>query len=144
MKLEELELLWCEDSIINDKDLATESLKIPKLHQKWYGIYIQEKLLLQKIKIKIEELEILLDGYYSKTLTPEELNTLGIPYTDKKVLKPDIPRAINTHSKMVDLKLKHYLQTEKCDYIKDIIKMIHNRSFIIKDAISWKQFAAGG
>lgn len=144
MKIEDLEKLWAEDSKISEKDLAAEALRIPVLHQKWYGIFMNEKLLLMKIKSEVDQYELVLDGFFQKTLTAEELKANNLEYSEKKVLKPDIPRAINVHPKMIALKLKMGLQSEKCEFIKDILKMIHGRSFIIKDAIQWKIFQAGG
>ena len=144
MKIEDLEKLWAEDSKINEKDLAAEALRIPVLHQKWYGIFMNEKLLLMKIKNEADQLELILDGFFQKTLTAEELKDNRLEYSEKKVLKPDIPRAINVHPRMVEIKLKLGLQSEKCEFVRDILKMIHGRSFIIKDAIQWKIFQAGG
>lgn len=144
MKIEQIEKLWLEDCSIDRTDLGAEALKIPSLHQKWYQIYMQEKLLLSQLKAKIEETELLLEGFFMKTLTVEELHENNLTYSDKKYLKPDLPKHISTHSKMVELKLKLAVQTEKCEFLKDIIKTIHGRSFIIKDAIQWAIFSAGG
>ena len=143
MKLEQLELMWKEDTHIDIKNLGEEALKIPVLHQKWYKIYMQERLLLTQIKARIEQMEIILDGFFNKSLTVEELVKYNLSYSDKKFLKPDIPKHIATHPLMIDLRLNHQLQSEKCEFVKDVLKMIHGRSFIIKDAIEWAKYTAG-
>lgn len=145
MKLEDIELLWLEDTKIDETDLAAEALKIPKLHAKYWKILIQEKMLLDRQKQRLEQLELVLESYFAKTLTSEELVEHQLPpYTEKRILKPDFPKHIASWPTVVEMKLKISLQHEKIQYIGDIIKMIHGRSFIIKDAISWKVFQAGG
>lgn len=143
MKLEQLEAEWLADSKITSNDLGNEALKIPFLHHKWYKFMIEERILLHKLKEDIAEKEFMLEGFFAKTLTVEELHANNLTYTDKKILRPDIPRHIAIHPIIINLKLKLSLQYEKCEYLKDIIKMIHSRSFLIKDAIEWHKFSNG-
>ena len=145
MKLEEIEKLWMVDANIDDSDLGREALNIPQLHAKWYAMLMEEKRIMYAFSIKKDELELILEGYYGKTLTMSELKELGLPdYPDKKILRPDIPKHIQTNPEMVKLNLKIAMQSDKIDFIKDILKQIHGRSFIIKDAIQWVIFQAGG
>lgn len=143
MKLEEIETMWAIDSNIDQFKLADESLKIPKLHAKYYQIYVREKLTYSKLKENQKVLEEILTGYFAKTLTDEELDEYGLVYSDKKVLKPDIPKAVAVHKDMIDFNLKMAMVYEKVEFLKSIIQQINNRSFIIKDAIQFKMFEAG-
>jgi hypothetical protein len=40
MKFEDVFASWEKDSVIDRTELADESLKIPKLHHKYYSIYV--------------------------------------------------------------------------------------------------------
>lgn len=144
MKLDDIEKLWVDDSQINETDLATEALRIPKLHSKYYRILLDEKRNLYILEQKRLELSTVLEGYYLRTLTNEERIAHGLPeFLDKKILKTDIQKHIDLHPDMIQLNLKIGIQYDKIEFLKDINKMIHGRSFIIKDAISWYQFTNG-
>ena len=145
MKLEEIEKIWMEDASIDETNLGSEALDIPKLHAKWYKILMEETRILYALSMKKDELELILEGYFSKTLSADELKEFGLPdFPDKKILKPDIPKHIQAQPDMVKLNLKIATQSDKLDFIKDVLKQIHGRSFIIKDAIQWAIFQAGG
>jgi hypothetical protein len=47
MKIEDILELWKEDANVDRTELGDEALKIPKLHHKYYQIYISEKLTLR-------------------------------------------------------------------------------------------------
>ena len=53
MLLEDIEKEWAIDSVISNLKLDNESLKIPKLHSKYYSYLINEKLVHVKIKKKL-------------------------------------------------------------------------------------------
>lgn len=145
MKLEEIELLWKNDSEIKESNLAGESLRIPQMHSRWYGILMEEKLQLYKLQVKLEDLEIKLESYFLKTMTEEERVAANLPpFTDKKILRTDVGKNIDTYPDVIQLKIRIAMQTDKIDFLKDIIKMIHNRNFVIKNAIDVKRFEAGG
>jgi hypothetical protein len=143
MKIEDISKLWSEDSYINESMLVSESSKIPKLHHKYYTVLMDERLLLLKLKSRHDELAVVLEGFFLKTLTGDELNQWGLVYSDKKVLRTDVPRHVETHSMLVELKLKIGVQNEKVKFLEDIIKMIHAMNFTMKNIIDSKKFLAG-
>lgn len=144
MKVEDIEREWKQDSVIDETNLGSAALDIPKLHAKWYQMLMEEKRIMYALSIKKDELSILLEGYYTKTLTEEEHKASGLPpFLDKKILRQDVDKHIQTNSEMVKLNLKIATQSDKIEFIKDILKQIHGRSFIIKDAIQWAMFQAG-
>ena len=144
MKLEDIEKEWSVDSIINNEDLSRASLDIPKLHSKYYNILLAEKKMLYVLSEKKAILEDQLEGWFLKTMTAEERIEAGLPdFPNKKYLKSDVDRHIARYPDIVQLNLKIGIQLDKIDFVKDIIKSIHNRSFVIKDAISWILFTNG-
>ena len=89
MKIEEIESLWSEDSIITDIDLSREASKIPQLHAKYYQIYIREKMILLKYrneykKLKLEKHEFLINPTEDKFNDGWKLPAQG------KILKNEI------------------------------------------------------
>lgn len=144
MNIPEIESLWRVDSIIDQFKLSTEALKIPNLHSNYYEIYIKERLVLLKMKESHKELEDILFRFYQKNLTSDELKEYDLEYDDRKVLKPDIPRAVGVHKENISAKLKVGIQIEKVEFLKSIIQQINSRSFHIRDAIEFKKFESGG
>jgi hypothetical protein len=144
VKIEEIEKMWMEDAEISPTDLGTESLKIPKLHSKWYSCLLNEKRIFHSQLIRKDELAMLLESYFLKTLTSEELKSNNLPeYSDKKILRTDIQKHIDCYPDMIQLNLKIAMQGDKIDFIKDILKTIHARSFVIREAVEFAKMQAG-
>jgi hypothetical protein len=143
MKLEEISTYWAKDSIIDQSALIGAAASVPKLHAKYYAILIDERLLSIKLKNLQENMQIVLDGFFSKTLTQSDLQEFGLVYSDKRVLRADIPKHIAVHPKMVEITMKIAVQAEKCRYIEDILKQIHSMNYAIKNVIDMKKFEAG-
>lgn len=144
MTFEELQREWASDAQVDIHNLGVEALKIPKLHSKYYEYFISAKYRLAVMKNQVTELEFILEQFFAKTLTAEELNFYGLEYSDKVYLKQEIPKLVNCHRDMLDLKLKIAVQQEKVDFLKSVIGQISNRSFIIRDAIEFAKFESGG
>lgn len=144
MKFEDIEKEWAIDSEIDRSDLGKAALDISSLHSKYFKILHAEKRNLYLLVEKKAELEHNLESWFLKTMTAEERLAANLPdFLDKKVLKSDVDRHIARYPDIVQLNLKIGIQTDKIEFLKDIIKSIHNRSFIIKDAISWLMFTQG-
>ncbi len=93
MNLEEIQLLWEEDSKLDPDNLHSESIKIPSLHAKYYKIY-NNILLLKKMeenKFKILRKEKWM--YYSGKSDPEVYKEKHRIYNS--ILNPEIQRSAN-------------------------------------------------
>lgn len=144
MKLEDIEKLWASDAILNREDLAAEALGIPKLHSKYYKIMLEEKRSLYILAEQRDRLNHNLEAYFLKTMTNEEREEAGLPdFTDKRILRNEVDKHIDRWPEMIQLKIKIGIQQDKIDFCKDILKQVHNRSFIIKDAINFMMFTRG-
>ena len=87
----------------------------------------------------------MLEQFYKKTLTVEELNEHKLPLIqDKKILTGEIPRVIANQPDIIELKTKLSVQSIKIDFLDSIMKTIHNRNWVIRDAIEWRKFENGG
>jgi len=140
MNIDEIQLLWEEDSKIDPDNLHQESLKIPSLHSKYYKIY-NNIILLKKIeenKYKILRKEKWM--YYSGKSEPDVYK--DNPF-DHKVLKPDIDKYMDADSDIIKSMSKlDYYQT-MINYLDSILKTILNRTYQIKNAIEYMRFTAG-
>jgi hypothetical protein len=144
MLLEDIEKEWAADTIINPLKLTDESIKIPKLHAKYSTFINKERMVFIKLKSTLEEKEYILEQYYKKTLTIDELNQYKLPLVqDKKVSVPEIPKVIANTKEVVDLKNRMGAQNIKIEFLESIIKSIHTRNWVIKDAIEWRKFESG-
>lgn len=143
MKIEEILDLWKEDSTIDRTELGDESLKIPKLHHKYYQIFIQEKLILRSYdsdmkKLKLDKYEFFTQGHTEETRDKGwELPARGM------ILKADIPMYMEADKELIKLSLKIGLQQEKIELLESIIKSLNNRGYNIKSAIDWQKFTMG-
>ena len=137
MRFEDIENMWKEDSVIDPDDLHIEALKIPQLHSKYYEI--QNKVYALK---KVKEAEYS-DLYKRKFLyySGKEVDSNNpFPY---KILKTDVPVFLESDEELVKAKAKVGYCEYLLGYLADIIKMIHSRSFQIRDSIEWSRFVAG-
>lgn len=140
MTLEELQNLWREDSKIDPDNLHEESLKIPLLHSKYHDIqnlFYQKK---KNIEIEYNNLYTEKTLYYTGKADPDVYNKNPWPH---KVLKNDVHLYLNYDEELVKLKTKLDYYGYLMSYLTDILKMIHNRSFQIRDSIEFSKFIAG-
>lgn len=144
MEIEEVNSMWAIDCKFNETDLASDALNIPKLHNKYFNIYVKEGLKLKKMKSDLKSLEHAKYEWFSGTMAEEDLKTLGWKPNPLKILKADINRYIETDRDVVNQSLKIDYQASKVNYLEDIIKQIHSRNFYINNAIAWARFQSGG
>jgi len=140
MNLDEIQLLWAEDSKLDPDNLHNESIKIPSLHSKYYNIYNNIVLLkkMEENKYKILKKEKWL--YYTGKADPEVYKTN--PF-DHKVLKPDIEKYMDADEEIMRIISKiDYYQT-MLSFLDSILKTILNRTYQIKNAIEFMRFTAG-
>lgn len=148
MKLEDIEESWSKDSVIDETNLGRESLNIPKLHHKYYKIYIKEKLTLKKYEYEYNQLKNDRYEFYNGRLDDETLEQRGwleeFKQFNLKVLKTEIGRYLEADKVLADFALKVAYQKEKVDYLLSIISAINFRNGVIKNAIEWAKFTNGG
>lgn len=144
MKIEQIIELWDTDTNIDKTELGDESVKIPKLHHKYYQILIQERLLLRKYEADMKELKLQKYEFYKDGHT-EETRSKGWELPAKgMILKSDIPMYMDADKDIINLSLKIGMQLEKIDMLDSIIKTIMNRGYVLKNAIDWYKFTMGG
>ncbi len=139
--LDTIQKMWEQDSKMDIDNLHTESLNIPMLHAKYYNLY-NELLLLrkradqQKRNIRHERYE-----YYSGKADPEVYQEDPFP---KKIRDKDtLQKYLDADERLSQSTLKVEYYDVMLSYIENILKMIHNRTYQIKNSIEFMRFQSG-
>ena len=143
MKLDKLMAQWTEDCQIDSSQLDAESLTIPKLHNKYWKILMAERHEYKRLQFKHNQLFKDKQEYYLGKLPQEDLQEYGWKPFQLKLVKSEIPTYLDADSDLIESLLRLALQSEKVDYLKDIIKTINTRNFLIKNAIDFLKFQNG-
>lgn len=144
MKFEDIFEEWKKDSEIDRTELANESLRIPKLHHKYYMMLVAEKSLLKKLEADMKQLKLSKYEFYSQGHS-EETKALGWQLPARgMILKADIPMYMEADKDIVDLSLRVGMQQEKVEFLESIIKSFQTRGYIIKNAIEFMKWTNGG
>lgn len=142
MNIEDLQQHWAKDSVIDKTDLFSESLNIPKLHEKYYKFYMLEKyrlltMLGEQKTLKIEKYEFYTLGPTSDTPSHWKLPDFG------KVVKVDAQRYVDADADVIEKEIASTMQLEKVKFLESIIAGLRERGFAIKNAIDMRKFENG-
>ena len=143
MKIEEIYEMWAKDSEIDQTNVSGESANIPKLHNKYFRVYMEEGMKLKQLRAKYKQLKLLKEQYYRGELDIIELQQYGWEPQPLKILRTDISTYIDADQDMINLSLKVGMIEEKVNYLEAIIKMISNRGFQLKTIVDWERFRTG-
>ena len=139
--LETLQKMWNEDSKIDPDNLHTESLNIPSLHAKYYDLYnnlmlLRKKAEQQKKNIRHERYE-----YYSGKADPDVY--IQNPFPKKIRDKETMAKYLDADEKLSGVSLKVEYYDVMLKFIEDILKMISQRTYHVKNAIEFMRFQSG-
>ena len=141
MNLEQIQEMWQRDSAIDPDNLHDESLKISQLHSKYYTIYNTITLLREKARETYNRVKLERYNYYTGKAPAEVYIEDPFPYKvrDKEALQRhmDADERLNK----IDLKIRYYDIMLK--FLEEIIRMIFNRTYQIKNSIEFLKFTAG-
>jgi hypothetical protein len=140
MTLDEIQAQADKDLVIDDTELDTESLKTPILHNKYLQYYNKFNLLLKKSQWEERTLNREKWEYYTGKSDPSVYKEK--PF-DLKVLKADVHIYISSDDDLQKIQAKVVYQEAIVYYLEQILKIINNRSFTIKNAIEWRRFTSG-
>ena len=141
MDLEKIQAMWEKDSHIDPDNLHDESLKIPQLHSKYYTIYNTITLMREKARDSYNRIRLERYNYYTGKAPAEVYAAEPFPYKVRE--KDAIQRHMDADEKLntINMKIKYYDTILK--YLEEIIRIISNRTYQIKNAIEWNKFQSG-
>jgi hypothetical protein len=143
MKFEEIFSNWEKDSEIDKTNLADESLRIPKLHHKYYGIFVAERAVLRRLEADFKKLKLDKHEFYTQGPTEETKEKGWRMPARGLILKADIPMYMEGDQDIIDLSLRIGVQQEKVEFVESIIKSLQTRNYIIKNAIDFMKYLSG-
>jgi hypothetical protein len=97
----------------------------------------------KKLKADYKELELAKREWLDGSMAEEDLKDRGWRPYQKKILRNDIDKYLQSDSDIIALSLKIDYHSTKANYLEDIVKTIHSRNFIIKSMIDVIKFQAG-
>jgi len=141
LNLDEIQDMWQRDSVIDPDNLHDESLKIPQLHSKYYTLYNTITLLREKARETYNRVRLERYNYYTGKAPAEVYVDEPFPYKVRE--KDAIQRHMEADERLnkIDLKIRYYDIMLK--FLEEVIKMISNRSYQIKNSIEFLKFTAG-
>ena len=141
LDLDTIQKMWEQDSKIDPDNLHTESLNIPILHSKYFEIYntiilLKKKAEQQKKNIRHQRYE-----YFTGKADPDVY--LENPFPKKIRDKETLQGYLDSDEKLSQSSLKVDYYDVMLSYLQDIMKMIHQRNYQIKNALDFQKFASG-
>ena len=133
--------MWNEDSKIDPDNLHTESLNIPSLHAKYYDLYnnlmlLRKKAEQQKKNIRHERYE-----YYSGKADPDVY--IQNPFPKKIRDKETMAKYLDADDKLSGISLKVEYYDVMLKFLEEILKMISQRTYHVKNAVEFMRFQSG-
>lgn len=142
MQIEDLLKLWEEDSKIDQYSLGDEALKIPKLHSKYYRLYMTEKQLAIELAAALRVLKLQKTEFYTMGPSSAYPTTWVLPDFGR-VPKTQATEYVEADKDVIRLATTLSMQVEKTKLIESIINGLRERGFAIKNAIDMLKFQSG-
>ena len=139
MDLEKIIEMWEKDSKIDQVMLDESSIKIPQLHQKYLTLLSEYTLLLKKKQQELKTMKHNKWLFYSGKHVPPDSEPF--PY---KVARSEVNNWIEVDEDInrVEMKVEYYQTVLRT--LEEILKQVHQLSYNIKNAITWRTFTSGG
>ena len=141
MNLEKIQEMWETDSKMDMDNLHDESVRIPRLHQKYYTLYTTIKLLRTKATDTLAKMKLERYNYYSGKAPAEVYVEEPFPYKVRD--KESMSMHLHADDKLSKCKMKVEYYDVMIEFLEDILKMIHNRGYQIKNSVDFLRFQAG-
>ena len=144
MNIEQLQLEWDSDCVMDDNHLDNEAVKSPQLHAKYLRHLVQAKLKLAKMRADYNTLRQSKFRYYRGEMGRDELIELGwSQWQGVKPLKNEMDEFLQCDGNLIELQDKvEYFRTVIYT-LEQILRSINSRTWDIKTAVEWTKFTNG-
>jgi hypothetical protein len=142
MELEKILEEWEKDAVIDQTEPSKELIKIPVLHSKYINILTKHKLASKKANFGYLRMRKIKSEYYSGKLSQEELNEYGwepFPFT----LKSEMNTYLESDDDLIKLLEKKVYHDESISVVEAILNELKQRTWQLRDFISWEKFVNG-
>ena len=140
--LEQILNLWNEDVEIDQTEPGKELLKIPKLHNKYLTILTKHKIAVKKANFDYLRMKKVKIEYYTGKMSQEDLEQYGWqPF--QFVLKSDMAVYLEADADLIKFLEKKVYHEECVSVIESIMQELKQRTWQLRDFISWEKFIGG-
>jgi hypothetical protein len=140
--LEHILKWWEVDAVMDQTEPSKELLKIPTLHSKYLAELTKHKIASKKAHFDYLRMRKIKWEYYTGKTTQEELEQYGWePF--QFTLKSDINTYLEADKDLIKLLEKKVYHEEVVSVIESIMSELKQRTWQLRDFISWEKFVNG-
>jgi hypothetical protein len=140
--LEQILKYWDTDSNMDQTEPSKELLRIPILHSKYLNILTKHKIASKKAHFDYLRMRKIKWEYFTGKMSQEELEEYGWePF--QFALKSDINTYLEADGDLIKLLEKKVYHEEAISVIESIMSELKQRTWQLRDFISWEKFVNG-
>lgn len=140
--LEQVLKMWEKDAEIDQTEPGKELLRIPTIHSKYLNILTKHKISSKKANFDYLRMRKVKWEYYTGKMPQEELDENGWePF--RYTLKSDIATYLESDSDLIKLLEKKIYHEEVVSVIEAIMGELKQRTWQLREYISWERFIGG-
>jgi len=140
--LEQVLKLWEKDAEIDQTEPGKELIRIPTLHNKYLSILTKHRIASKKANFDYLCMRKLKWEYYTGKTSQEQLEEFGWePF--KFTLKSDVSTYLESDNDLIRLLEKKVYHDECVSVIESIMNELKQRTWQLRDYISWEKFVGG-
>lgn len=147
MTLEDVLVMWKDDSVIDEINLDETSIKSAKLHAKYLELLSISKLRLRKKEMEFDAMKKDKWVYFEGKMTKDQMDERGWKYDPfnggTKPMKSNMDYYYKSDSDLARLQAQIDYQKTLIDTLIDIMDNIKWRHQNIRNIIDWKRFVSG-
>lgn len=140
--IEQLMDMWRTDAAWDKTEPQAAMQNIPRLHAKYLNILTTYNQLGKRAEIEYRLMKRWKMDYYAGRMSQQELQDRGLTQF-KFILKHEADEYVGCDSDLLKIKDKLNLYGEMVDCAERILKELNNRTFQIKEFMSWEKFLNG-
>lgn len=140
--LEDVLKYWDKDSEIDQTEPGKELIRIPILHSKYLNLLTKHKIASKKSHFDYLRMKKIRLDYYAGRMSEDELKEYGWePF--QFVLKTDLNSYLEADNNLIKLLEKKVYHEEVVSVIESIMSELKQRTWQLRDFISWEKFIGG-
>jgi hypothetical protein len=140
--LDQVLKMWEKDAEIDQTEPGKELIHIPTIHSKYLNILTKHKVSSKKANFDYLRMRKVKWEYYTGKMSQEELDQNGWePF--RYTLKSDITTYLESDSDLIKLLEKKIYHEEVVSVIEAIMGELKQRTWQLREYISWERFIGG-
>jgi hypothetical protein len=140
--LEQILKMWESDAVIDQTEPSKELLKIPVYHSKYLSILTKHKIASKKAHFDYLRMRKVKWEYFTGKMSQQELEDYGWePF--QFALKSDITTYLEADADLIKLLEKKVYHEEVTSVVESIMNELKQRTWQLRDFISWEKFIGG-